>query len=287
MGSLSLICVLAFVVARANAVGMSPPEYVVTAALITVGAPHGDLCVVVDLKDPSGVWSWEPGASGCSTRSTGPGVFHGEAASVSSSKTPGVTEVRFSVGLIGPTGGAGRGPLIEVLVLDRGGMRVAATGSKVSTISRKNLEVPGFDGVPQSGPRAAKLPSNVLSALTAKFPQATIEKWTREKEEGKAVYDIEFTQAGKKFEADIFADGAIHNWEQQVAASDLPAAVVQTVARQFPNAGMKEIMAVTAVTNGNERLEGYEIVVQRSRKRDVEMTVAPDGKVLEGPGKEK
>ena len=231
MGSLSLICVLAFVVARANAVGMSPPD----------------------------------------------------------AKTPGVTEVRFSVGLIGPTGGAARGPLIEVLVLlDRCGMLVAATGgSKVSTISRKNLEVPGFDGVPESGPRAAKVPPNVLSALTAKFPQAKIEKWTRETEEGKAVYDIEFTQAGKKFEADIFADGAIHNWEQEVAAGDLPAAVVQTVARQFPNAAMKEIMAVTAMTNGNEKLEGYEIVVQRPHKRDVEMTVAPDGKILEGPGKEK
>ena len=132
-----------------------------------------------------------------------------------------------------------------------------------------------------------ELPPNVLSALTAKFPQAKIEKWTREKEEGKAVYDIEFTQAGKKFEADIFADGTIHNWEQQIAAGDLPPAVVQTVARQFPNAAMKEIMAVTAVTNGNERLEGYEIVVQRAHRRDVEMTVAPDGKVLEGPGKEK
>jgi hypothetical protein len=288
MGSLSLICVLAVVSARANAVGTSPPEYVVTAAPITVGAPHGDLCVAVDLKDPNGVWWWEPGASGCSTRSTGPGVFHGEAASVSSAKTPGVTEVRFSVGLIGPTGGAARGPLMEVLVLlDRGGMRVAATGSKVSTISRTNLEVPGFDGVPENRPRTAQLPANVMSALTARFPRAKIEKWTREKEEGKAVYDIEFTQAGKKFEADILADGAIHNWEQQVAASDLPAAVAQTVARQFPHAGMKEIMAVTAVTNGNERLEGYEIVVQRSRKRDVEMTVAPDGKVLEGPGKEK
>lgn len=60
---------------------------------------------------------------------------------------------------------------------------------------------------------------------------------------------------------------------------------MQTVARLFPNAGMKEIMAVTAVTNGNERVEGYEIVLQRSHKRDVEMTVAPDGRVLEGPGK--
>jgi hypothetical protein len=106
-------------------------------------------------------------------------------------------------------------------------------------------------------------------------------------EGGKEVYDIEFTQEGKKFEADIFADGTFDNWEQQISANELPQPVVQTVERHFPKASMKEIMAVTAVTGGSERLEGYEIVVQRAHKRDVEMTIAPDGKVLEGPGKEK
>jgi hypothetical protein len=133
----------------------------------------------------------------------------------------------------------------------------------------------------------AHIPSNVVSALTTKFRQAKIRKWSKEKEDGKDVYDIEFTQDDKKFEADIFADGTFHNWEQQIAASELPPPVVQTVARQFPKAAMKEIMAVTEVTGRTERLEGYEIVVQRAHKKDVEMTIAPDGKILEGPGKEK
>ena len=135
--------------------------------------------------------------------------------------------------------------------------------------------------------RADKLPANIMSALTARFPQAKIDKWTKEKEDGKEVYDIEFKQGERKFEADIFVDGTIHNWEQQIVLKDLPSAVVQTVNKQFPNATMKEIMAVTDVTNGKERLEGYEIVVHRAMKKDVEMTVAPDGKILEGPGAEK
>ncbi len=143
-------------------------------------------------------------------------------------------------------------------------------------------------GIAQTSPAPSgrPLPANVMAALTAKFPQARIDQWTKEKENGKEVYDIEFRQADRKFEADIFADGTIHNWEQQIAASDLPQPVVQTISRQFPKAAMKEIMAVTAVTNGREQLEGYEIVVQRTLKRDVEMTIAPDGKVLEGPKKE-
>lgn len=145
----------------------------------------------------------------------------------------------------------------------------------------------GLDGAAQE-PKASgrTIPANVMATLTAKFPQAKIDQWSREKEDGKEVYDIEFRQADRKFEADIFADGTIHNWEQQVAASDLPQAVVQAVSRQFPKAPMKEIMAVTEVTNGNEHLAGYEIVVKRTLKKDVEMTIAPDGKILEGPKKE-
>jgi hypothetical protein len=142
--------------------------------------------------------------------------------------------------------------------------------------------------VSQSAAQAgADIPARVLNALTTKFPQAKIDKSSKEKEDGRDVYDLEFTQGGKKFEADIFADGTFHNWEQQISASELPQPVVQTVARQFPKAAMKEIMAVTEVTGGNERLEGYEIVVQRTHKKDVELTIAPDGKILEGPGKEK
>jgi hypothetical protein len=134
---------------------------------------------------------------------------------------------------------------------------------------------------------ADKMPANVMSALTAKFPQAKIDKWNKEKEDGKEVYDIEFRQGERKFEADIFADGTIHNWEQQIARADLPAAVVETVTKKFPKAAMKEIMAVTEVKNGVERLEGYEIVVQRDHQKDVEITIAPDGRILEGPGAEK
>jgi hypothetical protein len=137
------------------------------------------------------------------------------------------------------------------------------------------------------GETAGRIPAAVMTALTTKFPQAQIDKWTIEKEDGRKVYDIEFRQAGRKFEADIFADGTIHNWERQIAASDLPPAVVQAVSKIFRDASMKQIMAVTGVHNDVERLEGYEIVVERAHRTDVEMTIAPDGKVLEGPGREK
>jgi len=58
-------------------------RYVVTASPINVGVVSGALCIAVDAHDQQGVWWWQPGKSGCSSRSTGPGVLHAEQAKFS------------------------------------------------------------------------------------------------------------------------------------------------------------------------------------------------------------
>jgi uncharacterized membrane protein YkoI len=130
-------------------------------------------------------------------------------------------------------------------------------------------------------PDLDKIPKKVMDTLKAKFPKADIQKWTKEKEGDKEVYDIEFKQDDKKFEADIFEDGTIHNWEKEIAAKDLPDAVRKTVEMKYPRATMKEIMEITEVKDGKDKLEGYEVVLETADKKEVEITVAPDGKVLE------
>ena len=50
---------------------------------------------------------------------------------------------------------------------------------------------------------------------------------------------------------------------------------------------MKEIMAITAINDGKEALEGYEIVLETADKKDVEVMVAPGGKILEDSGETK
>jgi hypothetical protein len=131
-----------------------------------------------------------------------------------------------------------------------------------------------------------QIPAKVMDALKARFPKPEIHKWTREKEGDVVLYDIEFQQEGRKFEADIREDGVIDNWERQIAAADLPEAVTKAVQTKYPKSTMKEIMAVTAVKNGQDVLEGYEVVLQTAEKKDVEVTVAPDGKILEEGGGE-
>lgn len=129
-----------------------------------------------------------------------------------------------------------------------------------------------------------EIPKAVMDALKAKFPKAKIDKWTREQEGGVVLFDIEFKQDGRKFEADIKEDGAIHNWEKAIAARDLPGAVKKAIVKKYPKARMKEIMKITAVKDGKDELEGYEIVLETADRKEVEVTVAADGKILEDSG---
>jgi hypothetical protein len=129
-----------------------------------------------------------------------------------------------------------------------------------------------------------KIPKEVMDALMIKFPKAEIRQWTKEQENDLIVYDIEFRQENIKFEADIRENGVIHNWEKEITVQDLPEIVQKVVKIQYQGYLTQEIMQITDVTNGLESLEGYEIVLQTANKKNVEVTLAPDGTILEDSG---
>jgi hypothetical protein len=140
---------------------------------------------------------------------------------------------------------------------------------------------------PQVDLQLDKIPQVVMDGLKAKFPKAEIYKWTEEKEGDMVVYDIEFKQEGWKFEADIKEDGSIYNWEKAIEIKDLPEAVKKAVETKYPKSTMKEIMEITAVNDGKDALEGYEIALETADMKEVEVAVAPDARILEDSGEKK
>jgi len=118
------------------------PRYVVTASPIDVSLGPSGVCVAVDPLDRRGVWWWEPGASGCASRSTGPGVFHADRATVSRPVHPGPTVLSFRL----QTHSATR-PFIDVrLLVDDGNMRALESGARVQTNRRNDLDIPELPG---------------------------------------------------------------------------------------------------------------------------------------------
>jgi hypothetical protein len=112
-------------------------RYIVTAApLFLLGELHTGFCVAVDPADVKGVWWWEPGRSGCTSRSTGPAVFPADAARVVRTASPNALDVSFEIQLMNASS---RQVRLEVRD-DR--MREAASGLEVAVARRTDLEVP-------------------------------------------------------------------------------------------------------------------------------------------------
>jgi len=137
-------------------------------------------------------------------------------------------------------------------------------------------------------PDTSKIPKAVMDALKEKFPKAEIRKWTKEKEGDVVVYDIEFKEKGRACEADIKEDGTYINYEKAIKAKDLPKAVSEAIEKKYPKSTMKEIMEETEVKGKSEKLSAYEVVLTTAEKKEVEVRLSPDGKILEdtGAGKE-
>jgi hypothetical protein len=98
--------------------------------------------VAFDPADEHGVWWWEPGATGCDTRSTGPGVFHADRAVVPRAATGSPLALTFRLGMHS----ASR-PFVDVrLVLEDGSIRAVDTGARATLVRRAVLEVPEKPG---------------------------------------------------------------------------------------------------------------------------------------------
>lgn len=118
------------------------PRYIVTLTPVSLGPGPNDpgLCIAVDPADAQGVWWWQPGPSGCSSRITGPTVFRAHLATVATARGSGATEVGFQVPLMeGP-------PRDFRLVLHDAVMRVEPLGEQVSTERRSTLDIPSASG---------------------------------------------------------------------------------------------------------------------------------------------
>jgi hypothetical protein len=114
------------------------PRYLVTTAPIDLGVPPSD-CIAINPTDSQGIWWWEPGQSGCSTRSTGPGVFHADGATVVATAASAPIDVRFRLQrIVGP--GSTQSPFVDIqLTIQDGYMRVSGSAARVQVERRNDL----------------------------------------------------------------------------------------------------------------------------------------------------
>jgi len=119
------------------------------------------------------------------------------------------------------------------------------------------------------------LPEAVLNAFKAAYSKAVIKGASKEVENGVTLFEIESLDGTVGRNLIYTAEGKVNEIEEVIAPADLPAAVQQSLAKEFP--GYKILTAETLIKGAAKQ---FELTVQ-VKDTKVGITVDPTGKIIE------
>jgi uncharacterized membrane protein YkoI len=127
-----------------------------------------------------------------------------------------------------------------------------------------------------------KLPAKVTAAVKAKFAGANLIGASKEKEDGKEVYEVELKLNGVHHDVTLSPAGEIVLVEKQIKAADLPKAVSKALESKYPQATYK---IIEEITKGETK--AYEVLLVTAGKKTIEAKFDAGGKFLEEENKDK
>jgi uncharacterized membrane protein YkoI len=120
-----------------------------------------------------------------------------------------------------------------------------------------------------------QLPKAVTEAVKVKFPNAELTGAEKETEDGKSFYEVAIKHKGAKYEVTVTPEGKITEIEKEIAAKDLPKAVTDALQKKHPQSTIKEAEELTA----GDKVT-YEVVIATADKKNWEIVLDPQGKIL-------
>jgi hypothetical protein len=134
------------------------------------------------------------------------------------------------------------------------------------------------------------LPEKVRKTFVAKFPNATINKATEEKEGGVMVWDIEFRDGRKHKETDIAEDGTMLEFSEQVAPKSVPAEALKSIKKAAEGGKVKQTdkVAISYEIKDGKLIKldkprtQYEASITKGEQTE-DIIVDEHGKVIEEP----
>jgi Putative beta-lactamase-inhibitor-like, PepSY-like len=124
-----------------------------------------------------------------------------------------------------------------------------------------------------------KLPKPVQKAIKARYPSAEVLYATKEQADGKTSYEVYMKHKGKGLDVTFSPAGAVEVVEQEIDAKDLPAKVRAAIDQKYPGAAFAKAEEISKAQGGKMVVDVYEVLFTTADKKQVEMTIAPDGKV--------
>jgi hypothetical protein len=109
-------------------------------------------------------------------------------------------------------------------------------------------------------------------AFAKKFPEATVDKWIKEK---KNEYEVEFTYKGKKGSANFSETGVWLETEMGIPTTDLPTMVSENFSKLFPGATIKDAFLIESSTG-----KKYFEIEYAEKNKTKEIKMDHEGKII-------
>lgn len=128
---------------------------------------------------------------------------------------------------------------------------------------------------------ADKLPAPVLATVRARFPDLKIVQAASEKnEKDELIYEVSLDNKGLNIDATFTPAGPMILMEKEITRAELPAPVAGALEKQFAKARYRIVEEVYEVTEAQETLAHYEVVLITPQKQIRGLEIAADGKIL-------
>lgn len=125
-----------------------------------------------------------------------------------------------------------------------------------------------------------KLPKAVTDAVKKMFPKAELLRATKEEEDKEVEYEVTVKLDGKHIDITVEANGKIEELEKEIDLKDLPKAVTESLEKHHPKAVHKSAEAVYEIEDGKEELEFYEVKIETTDKKTMEVKLKANGKIV-------
>jgi uncharacterized membrane protein YkoI len=120
-----------------------------------------------------------------------------------------------------------------------------------------------------------KLPASVAKALKTQAGEDKITNVSKEKDDGKTVYEATFKRNRRVHDVTVDEKGNLLSDEESVPASEAPKVIRAAIEREFPGAKIEKFERIKEGGKTN-----YEALLSGGKKRE-EIKFSADGKVLE------
>ena len=121
-----------------------------------------------------------------------------------------------------------------------------------------------------------QVPKAVLEAFEKAYPNAKEVEFEKEMIEGKAVYEVEYTENGREYEILYDSDGMILQMEETLDVKALPESIVQAISKAYPKATIED---AEKVMKPDGTVTIYEVEIKTEGKK-LELELDINGKIL-------